>query len=438
MQEMAFHIKDLPAELFIHVLKKLLECSSSDIFLRCIQCCRHWYETGIPILYENIIFKLDNRSPSRIKRFLSQCANLERIRSITFDVDSNSILAGPATIKHLIPFSKRIVPRMSFLTTFSLVITGEHRRRWGIYPKFLTRILRALPTTVVNLELDTLGLDFNESNTIQEYYLTLDTSGTFDLVFRTQAQIEEIRVNNHICAAVGAIIPRLHHLRLRISTLCPKLLCHLSQDTYEGNLNHNSSRPRVYSSLRSAIIRLDPCSNRPPTHRCGTDTVCPEWHDENYMTTGAELKSNLRKLYEAGAFPNLRLLKIVQLEPSDPNEDLTIAEFTKVCNIVAGSESQYPKFFSAAYLEIHDIILDSVTTLPFLRTEHLYARLREDSGAATREPLWGSDTLSTQPPSHTERLLTSDIALIARQLGYRRLSSRAYSRLLHPRDSDSL
>lgn len=156
------------------------------------------------------------------------------------------------------------------------------------------------------------------------------------------------------------------------------------------------------------------------------------------MTTGAELKSNLRKLYEAGAFPNLRLLKIVQLEPSDPNEDLTIAEFTNVCNIVAGFESQYPKFFSAAYLEIHDIILDSVTNLPFLRTEHLYARLREDSGATTREPLWGSEALSTQPPSHTERLLTSDIALIARQLGYIRLSSRANSRLLHPRDSDSL
>ena len=411
---MAFRIKDLPAELFIHVLKKLLECSSSDIFLRCIQCCRHWYETGIPILYENIIFKLDNRSPSRIERFLSQCANLERIRSITFDVDSNSILAWPATIKHLTPFSKRIMPRMSFLTTFSLVITGEHRRICGVYPKFLTRILRALPTTVVNLELDTLGLD---------------------LVFRTRAQIE---ANNHICATVGAIIPRLHHLRLRISTLCPRLLCHLSQDTYEGNLNHNSSRPRVYSSLRSAIIRLDPCNNKPPTHRCGTDNVRPEWHDENYMTTGAELKSNLRKLYEAGAFPNLRLLKIVQLEPSDPNEDLTIDEFTNVCSIVAGSESQYPEFFSAAYLKIHDIILDSVTSLPFLRTEHLFARLREDSGAATKEPLWGSETLPTQPPSHTERLLTFDIALIARQLGYRRLSSRAYSRLLHPRDSDSL
>jgi hypothetical protein len=410
---MAFRIKGLPAELFIHVLKKLLECSSSDIFLRCIQCCRHWYETGIPILYENIIFKLDNR----IKRFLSQCANLERIRSITFDVDSNSMLASTVAVKHLIPFSKRIMPRMSFLTTFSLVITGEHRRIWGVYPGFLTRILRALPTTVVNLELDTLGLD---------------------VAFRTQAQIEEIRVSSHICATVGAIIPRLHHLRLRISTLCPRLLCHLSQDTYEGNLNHNSSRPRVYSSLRSAIIRLDPCNNKPPTHRCGTDNVRPEWHDENYMTTGAELKSNLRKLYEAGAFPNLRLLKIVQLEPSDPNEDLTIDEFTNVCSIVAGSESQYPEFFSAAYLEIHDIIQDSVTNLPFLRTEHLYARLREDSGAATREPLWGSEALSTQPPSRTERLLKSDIALIAQQLGYDRLSSRAYSRLLHPRDSDSL
>lgn len=176
--EMAFRIKDLPAELFIHVLEKLLECSSSDIFLRYIRCCRHWYETGIPILYENIFFKLDNRSPSRIERFLSQCANLERIRSITFDVDSNSMLAGPATIKHLIPFSERIMPRMSFLTTFSLVITGEHRRIWGVYPKFLTRILRALPTTVANLELDTLGLD---------------------LVSRTRAQIEEIRINNHLC-----------------------------------------------------------------------------------------------------------------------------------------------------------------------------------------------------------------------------------------------
>lgn len=112
----------------------------------------------------------------------------------------------------------------------------------------------------------------------------------------------------------------------------------------------------------------------------------PTRQDDNFKT-GAELNSNLRRLYKTRVLPNLHLSKSVQLEPSNLNEDLIIREFIEAYNLVTGSESRYPEFLSTTYFMTHDIIQHSATSLPFLHTKHLFANLREDSSATQKVPL---------------------------------------------------
>ena len=120
------------------------------------------------------------------------------------------------------------------LITFSFTIDAAPADlSWcGCYKPFLARhpivtLLKALPPTCVNLELDTAGADRSS----REFTAFLvdhpeDLTGgeesieTFqDPIFK-HSETEDISV----CKAIQDMLPRLEHLRLRFQTLCPVII----------------------------------------------------------------------------------------------------------------------------------------------------------------------------------------------------------------------
>ncbi|MCJ1321955.1 hypothetical protein MMC15_007300 [Xylographa vitiligo] len=87
------------------------------------------------------------------------------------------------------------IQSMTILTTFSFIVS-ENELHQGEYisRQVLARIIRSLPDTCSSLEIDTKGRDFDQNPRPGEI---------------------------HLCDAIRAMLPRLRHLRLQISKLCP-------------------------------------------------------------------------------------------------------------------------------------------------------------------------------------------------------------------------
>lgn len=81
------------------------------------------------------------------------------------------------------------------LRTFSITVSTEPNAIgfWIPRPE-IAQLIKALPEACVNLELDTWGKDYFEPG------------------------------SGHICDTLRGMLPRLRHLRLRLSTLCPAIL----------------------------------------------------------------------------------------------------------------------------------------------------------------------------------------------------------------------
>ncbi|MCJ1283614.1 hypothetical protein MMC26_002945 [Xylographa opegraphella] len=87
------------------------------------------------------------------------------------------------------------IQTMKMLTTFSFTISikaevpGWHGRSLAV-----AQLIQSLPETCSSLEIDTRGLEFDQDQKPGEF---------------------------HFCNAIRAMMPRLRHLRLRVSMLCP-------------------------------------------------------------------------------------------------------------------------------------------------------------------------------------------------------------------------
>lgn len=85
----------------------------------------------------------------------------------------------------------RILPSLTRLESFSLRVLRGINHFWLPRP-LLATLLSSLPDTCTSVELDTCGSDRGEPGTV------------------------------HPCEAIRDMLPRLHHLRLDLSTLCSK------------------------------------------------------------------------------------------------------------------------------------------------------------------------------------------------------------------------
>ncbi|KAJ9649459.1 hypothetical protein H2199_000234 [Coniosporium tulheliwenetii] len=192
------------------ILKHVRQSSAADL-LNCLVTCRMWFNVGYPILCRDIVL-----TSSNLKAFVDtfDIRYGKHIRSLTVRVSGDTAgfisLAtpfepfGPMPLfsltdirRYTRDFEKlaAMLPHFGNLQTFSLL--------WGTLdtarpmPRCsLTALIRNLPKSVVNLEIDTAGHDRMSHHP-------------------TDAQ--------HTCLDLRRIIPQLRNLRLRTKELCPAL-----------------------------------------------------------------------------------------------------------------------------------------------------------------------------------------------------------------------
>ena len=176
-------------------------------------------------------FKLDqNKNSLRYARFLT----------IWMSEIYTRLLRSNDHDKYLTLLAKA-VKEMDALTTFSFALARTRYTSYhGCQPVTLSRVglsntLDALPRTVINLELDTGALD-------RSWWTTMSPSLCCQL-----------------CASIRRLLPKLHHLRLRMQFVCPAFLFPFDSGRRQvrGNVGGEESTTNHFP-LHTVAIWLSP------------------------------------------------------------------------------------------------------------------------------------------------------------------------------------
>lgn len=181
-----------------------------------------------------------------------------------------------------------MVEQMKNLHTFSLVVSPQQTSIGFWIPRtVITRLIESLSPTCVNLEIDTRGHDFSKPSEC------------------------------HLCEIIHKLLPRLRHLRLRVSTLCPKVLEQSSISEINGT-DPIESPTGTPPSLRTIVINCVLHSSFPTqssqTRLCSTNPN-PEDDDDHHTfyfrnkfveQARVPLTERLREIVEQSVFPGLQ------------------------------------------------------------------------------------------------------------------------------------
>ncbi|KAH7068146.1 hypothetical protein BKA63DRAFT_106879 [Paraphoma chrysanthemicola] len=226
MDQSTCHIARLPEELLEHILGLLEADTARDVWWTCLRTCRQWHRIGLG-LYKGLGFATTAIIESDIRRrdiqdedpdfnyslnidFDFQSPSelyLSRLRSLTIHVRHQRTATPfrPRPGEHIVTTLQSSFRSMPRLTTFSL----KFSEGWDfpnlevpvIPQSLLANLVASLPTTVIDLELDTAGIDLPSSPALKSHNPEL-----------------------HLCHQIKKILTRLRHLRLRTSHICSSLL----------------------------------------------------------------------------------------------------------------------------------------------------------------------------------------------------------------------
>lgn len=290
-----------------------------------LQVCKHWKDIANQVLYTNLVLRNDDLAP-----FNDSCIEnaelLSATRSLTLHIQAtlhpkqiedrallesyrkNGFPQTKALETQLLRLGEHVLPRISGLTKFSLFVSvpkvvERHDLDFigfRIDNKILRVLLQALPQSCVNLEVDTDMSDWSPDDKPP-----------------------------HICADLCGLLPRLRHVKLRMHTLCSRILCVNPMDPHDRLDQPDFSRSEdweAYHVVKSDQLRtLSICTDT--RERAGPTFVDCSWLQLNFNqgdqihepwpNGSAEgncrpqsLAANIAAAYQANHFPNVKTLEI--------------------------------------------------------------------------------------------------------------------------------
>ncbi|KAI1091456.1 hypothetical protein F5B19DRAFT_458437 [Rostrohypoxylon terebratum] len=233
-------MNSLLSELLIEIFS-LIKSSfggTSDI-LSCLLVCRRWRELGVPVLYRHLVLGTANVELFAA-RFNSQYAI--HVRSITLRLtqpplssyDLSSIIASNAELEKRLIRLEPLLGSLDMLLSFSLYVPAivPERCRFKIPARSIIGLIKSLPPSCVNIEIDSGGYDRN-----------IIAGG------------EEA----HICESLHLLLPRMNHIRIHLSLVCPTLIGTMATPY---NYHLDSYIPTKLPNIRSLLIN---CSEKSPS-----------------------------------------------------------------------------------------------------------------------------------------------------------------------------
>jgi hypothetical protein len=368
----------LPPDILRAIFVVVREEEGLSTLTKISQVCRLWWEVVEPVLLAHVV--LDNDTLAKfIEHHTDASDQLKIVRSVTlhiqviaslhpseYDADTFELykLHGSPKSRTLNQnigrFSNLILPKLSSLKSFSIFVGApaldEARQRiyhdigFWLDISVMGHLLRSLPAPCTSLELETSGTDWSS---------------------RPES--------HHLCPDIWSILPRFRHIKLRIHTLCSRILLRNPEDpgnrrnepdlrelrpTDTGNLvqaDHLSTLSICMVSRASAGHGYITC----PERQVMLDRGMDPYHitgGGGHQTKSLPLASNLVSAHKMGCFPAASKLEIVQnyqfLEDYPSDEDDWEAWAARTAQ-----ELQRQELFEDATL-IRDCLEDKTYPLP--------------------------------------------------------------------------
>ncbi|KAF1957375.1 hypothetical protein CC80DRAFT_43193 [Byssothecium circinans] len=272
-------IATLPNEILLDVFERL--AGPPFGLVRAIRTCRRWYRLGVSFLYQDLLINTALRDDSTCARFSQYVGQRDFVDHISICITQVhlmgfSILSADA-FDRLTELCDALL-RMQNMKTFALSFEESTGEGFTAPSVAIVSILRSLPKTVTNLNLDCECMSAPQLG------------------------------QPHVCHAVSDLLPRLRSLRLRTSHFCSGLLSSISP---QATFDHERLHPRATfkanatSPLKYLLIRL---VTSPESEQRAHTTLC---YTGDKVLYGARLADTLQGLYTIGAFPLLRQFAII-------------------------------------------------------------------------------------------------------------------------------
>lgn len=240
---------ELPDELLSDIVDRAY-ATSPETLPNIGSTCKKLQRLTHPLQWRDIVLPWKLNQKSAIARFVEAHKGNENIRSIRLQPQPsvmNAFRVGMKVAHGHVDALCKCLNNLANLTIFSICLEDEVDSCYRLHGAALTRVVRALPPSILHLELDTQGIDSIAED------LTPQPPGRQSRVNMSQPPINlAIDVPNqypedHLCHAISDRVPQLESLRLQLSCLCTGLFRSLSQ----------SSDCNPKSQLRRAYIRLN-------------------------------------------------------------------------------------------------------------------------------------------------------------------------------------
>lgn len=240
-------ISQLPEELLHSVIRHVRDTSTRSTFLACLQCCKRWRDSGMPLLCKAIVLTNANLSI-----FLNQFSSTHCVLVSSLTVSLRLPKRGykdreEAAFHALLQNLAAMINKMTILSRFSFAIDriASPTRDCKLPSGILAALVQSLPPSCVDLELDTKGYDTLKPRSV------------------------------HLCDELRAVLPRLRTFHIRLAYVCPALFT-TSFSILEDSV---SLVPVVATFLQSAIINcvITALKFRGSARTCYTAPICKAW-----------------------------------------------------------------------------------------------------------------------------------------------------------------
>jgi hypothetical protein len=220
-------------EILLEVLVHLKQISNAGL-ANCLLVNKTWCKLARPLLYNNVTL-LSCEGMLKFSKQFNFKAHGSKVRSLALRLRALDRLRPTYQVDEPLHMIAESICKLEALTTFSLVVDLGAEGFYTLSQRTLSPLIRALPASCINLELDT----------------------------RTYDEPTNMTTGPHLCTDICAILPRMHNVRLRLRTMCAALLT--------TGIEGSSTEPLTYLSLpniRSLVISCRTLSEA-PAGECG-------------------------------------------------------------------------------------------------------------------------------------------------------------------------
>ncbi|KAJ9270597.1 hypothetical protein DTO212C5_3386 [Paecilomyces variotii] len=291
----ALTINALPEEVLSYILQHVRQSSSPASFVSCLVCCRTWHEVALREHYRDIVLGVSGLGLF-LEKFPREKGHLVKSFTITIDPSDFSKDLEQAENYEEVVFHNQngLGNDMEMHVAFG----------WLSRP-LLGVVIKALPETCINLEIDTGGCD-------------QDGPGS-----------------SHLCEILAGVIPRLHHLRLRLRRMCPALFGADMPESGSGSDSDSSSDSDSGSAeeegKKKSLVQSEPPSQYPfletaMINCCADSYVCTTFMGKRYGWTDYYINrpeartliaEYLSQLDHSSSFPHIKRLWLLDLQRED-------------------------------------------------------------------------------------------------------------------------